>query len=99
MCGLAGVHVWYRRCDGSGYSVITHAFACVGGGSFVCQFACCVFAIFGIFGVTAVFACAWSRASLDYIYRVGTRSVPCDLSSLCLFVIHRSTGGSHRYES
>ena len=32
-----------------------------GEGSFVCQFACCVFAIFGIFGVTAVFACAWSR--------------------------------------
>ena len=42
---------------------------------------------------------AWSRASLYYIYWVGTRSVPCDLSSLCLFVIHRSTGGSHRYES
>ena len=40
--------------------MITHAFACVGGGgegSFVCQFACCVFAIFGIFGVTAVCMC------------------------------------------
>ena len=42
---------------------------------------------------------AWSRASLYYIYWVGTLRVPCDLSSLCLFVIHRSTGGSHRYES
>ena len=47
------------RCDGSGFRVITHDFACVGGeGSFVCQFACCVFAIVG---VSAVCACAWSR--------------------------------------
>ena len=48
------------RCDGFGFRVITHDFACVGGGegSFVCQFACCVFAIVG---VSAVCACAWSR--------------------------------------
>ena len=49
------------RCDGSGFRVITHDFACVGGGgegSFVCQFACRVFAIVS---VSAVCACAWSR--------------------------------------
>ena len=49
------------RCAGSGFRVITHDFACVGGGgegSFVCQFACRVFAIVG---VSAVCACAWSR--------------------------------------
>lgn len=48
------------RCDGFGFRVITHDFACVGGGegSFVCQFACRVFAIVG---VSAVCACAWSR--------------------------------------
>lgn len=40
--------------------MITHDFACVGGGegSFVCQFACRVFAIVS---VSAVCACAWSR--------------------------------------
>ena len=49
------------RCDGFAVRVITHDFACVGGGgegSFVCQFACCVFAIVG---VSAVCAYAWSR--------------------------------------
>ena len=50
------------RCDGFAVRVVTHDFACVGGGwgedRFVCQFACRVYAIVG---VSAVCACAWSR--------------------------------------
>ena len=60
MCGLVGVRVlplrWVRiPCD---YARLRVRGGGGGEGSFVCQFACCVFAIVG---VSAVCACAWLR--------------------------------------